>query len=185
MLLILQKQIIRKETKCVLHNNKTNWPLFQDIIESTINNRIRLKTEKDIATAVEHFNTCIQNAAWESTPLTNVKDQVLSFLESVINKVAEKRKLRKEWQKSRCLKLKTRLNYVIRDLKQSLDKIKNKDIQTNLQNLDAKTETDYSLWKVTRGLKQPQVTSPSLRRPNGTWARNDSENAATFAEHLS
>ena len=33
-----------------------------------IDTNVILKIEDDIISAVEHFNTCVQNAAWNSTP---------------------------------------------------------------------------------------------------------------------
>ena len=33
-------------------------------MEDTIDTNVILKTEDDIIAAVEHFNTCVQNAAW-------------------------------------------------------------------------------------------------------------------------
>lgn len=50
---------------------------------------------------------------------------------------------------------------------------------------DASAATEYSLWKATKRLKQPQASFPPLRRPDGDWTRNNMDKATTFAEHLS
>lgn len=64
-----------------------------------------------------------------------------------------------------------------------LNSEKNQKVQEYLQNLGATEATDYSLWKVTKRLKQP-VDSVPVRRSNGTWAKSASEKADTFAQHL-
>lgn len=49
-----------------LHGRRTDWDLFRSLVEATINTDMPLKTEMEIMTAVEHFNDCVQNAAWNS-----------------------------------------------------------------------------------------------------------------------
>lgn len=46
-------------------------------------------------------------------------------------------------------------------------------------------DSNYSLWKATRKIKRPQAAFPPIRTSDGQWARNESEKADTFAEHLS
>jgi hypothetical protein len=52
--------------------------------------------------------------------------------------------------------------------------------QTFLQGFAPKGSTDYSLWKVTKTIKQITKSSP----PRGTWARNNAEKAHALAKHL-
>ena len=58
-------------------------------------------------------------------------------------------------------------------------------MQQYLENLTPHKDTNYSLWKTTRKLKQPQHHIPSLRLQNNTWGRTDKQKATTFAHHLS
>jgi hypothetical protein len=52
---------------------------------------------------------------------------------------------------------------------------RNDSIQTFLQGLTPRNSTDYSLWKVTKKIKQITKSSPPLRTPQGTWAENNAE----------
>ena len=61
---------------------------------------------------------------------------------------------------------------------------KNNSIKKYLENLTPQKDTNYSLWKVTRKLKQPQHHIPPLRQDN-TWVRTDEQKATAFARHLS
>jgi hypothetical protein len=56
--------------------------------------------------------------------------------------------------------------------------------QSFLQSLTPTDSTDYSLWKVTKKIKQITKSSPSPGTPQGTWAKNNSEKAHAFAKHL-
>lgn len=61
--------------------------------------------------AVEHFNKCIQQSAWSSTPI-NTKGS-LSPCSSLIREIlAEKRRARKRWQQTRFPEDKARLNSI-------------------------------------------------------------------------
>jgi len=173
-----------KLRKCTLHNSKTDWNRFRSLLDALFRPNVRLKSEEDIEIAVEGFNNLVQHAAWESTPLSEEKDAKLKFSHTVREKVAEKRRLKKQWQCSRCPNIKVRLNRAIKDLKRLLDAEKNNGVQKYLQGLDALAASDYSLWKATRKLKQPKIVSPPLRNEDGNWDRSDKEKAETFANHL-
>ena len=45
-------------------------------------------------------------------------------------------------------------------------------------------DTDYSLWKATRKIKQLQYQIPPIRINHNTWARTDKQKAMAFAQHL-
>jgi hypothetical protein len=57
-------------------------------------------------------------------------------------------------------------------------------MQTFLQGLTPTESTDYSLWKVTKKIKQAKKPFPPFRASQGTWERNNFEKAHTFTEHL-
>jgi hypothetical protein len=59
-------QILRKQKPPALHNKRTNWELFREIIDRRLQLNTLLKTE--LNDAVEQFTNDIQTAAWEATP---------------------------------------------------------------------------------------------------------------------
>jgi hypothetical protein len=79
---------------------------------------------------------------------------------------------------------KRRYNEAARKLKDRIKRNKEEIFQTYLQGLTATADTDYSLWKATKRLKQPTQRIPSIRNAYQTWARSDKEKANTFAGHL-
>ena len=85
---------------CHLHNKKTNWNVFKKQVTESINLQVSLKTEEEIIEAVEHFNQCVQNAAWAATP-TNTYNSPHTFPRRIVDMIAEKRSARKTWQRTR------------------------------------------------------------------------------------
>jgi hypothetical protein len=75
-------------------------------------------------------------------------------------------------------------NEVARKLKDQIKMIKEKTFQTHLQSLTATADTDCSLWKATKRLKQLTQHIPLVRNAGQTWGRSDKEEANTFAGHL-
>jgi len=99
-------------------------------------------------------------------------------------KLAEKREARKRWQLKRAPQDKQRYNKIAKELKHPLQNPRNEGIQTYLQELTPTEATDYSLWKATRKIKQPQHQIPPIRTKQNTWARTDKQKATAFAKHL-
>ncbi|XP_018368700.1 PREDICTED: nardilysin-like [Trachymyrmex cornetzi] len=109
-LLTVRSEVLKKEKPCVLSNGRTDWTYFREQIEKTLNISISLKTEDEINEAVEHFNHSIQQAAWEATPFNYSKEKVKEWSDLTKQKVAEKRRLRKQCQLTRSPEMKTKLN---------------------------------------------------------------------------
>jgi exonuclease III len=184
-LIKLSIEIIERTKQPTLSNTHTNWDEFKRLIETKLDPKIPLKNEENILNAVEQFNSVIQQAAWNSTPVIPPgKDNIQDYPIIIKEKIAEKRKIRKQWQTNRTPANKRLLNRAIQQLKEILNCFKNQGIQDYLKHLTPTTATDYSLWKATKKLKQPQKSNPPIRTLQGGWARNNKEKAKTFAEHL-
>jgi hypothetical protein len=83
-------------------------------------------------------------------------------------KIEEKRILHRDWHRLRPPEGKRLLNTATQVLKQLLSNNKNYCIQTFLQGHTPTESTDYSLWKVTKKIKQVKKPSPPLRTSQGT-----------------
>jgi hypothetical protein len=62
--------------------------------------------------------------------------------------------------------------------------MKNLQFQKFTENLSASEATDYSLWRITKHLKQPKQHIPPVLRLDGTWAKSDFEKSEAFAEYF-
>jgi len=65
-----------------------------------------------------------------------------------------------------------------------LNSERNQGIKEYLQSLRATQANDYTLWKATKRLKQPEISISPIRSSNGKWARSAIEKADAFAQHL-
>lgn len=149
-LITLTTTVMRKVTNCKLHNNKTNWQSFREMVSTNLNQKISFKIEDDITLAVEHFNECVQQAAWGSTSTKTEYTASLNCSPIIKNKINEKRKMRKLWQITRCPEIKKKLSYLIKEIKVLLNKETNEGIQNYLKKLDITAATNYSLRKATK-----------------------------------
>lgn len=180
----MHSKILTKEQGPALHNSKTIWEMFRNILNVQLIENITLRNEEEIETAIEKLNIAIQDAAWKSTPEKKSIKTSPSISPSIERIIKEKRKLRKQWQMTRSPHNKAKFNKAVKDLKKLLQDEKNTSLQDYLTNLSASEATDYNLWKVTKNFKRPQQTIPPVRNINGAWARSNEEKANAFAEHL-
>lgn len=177
-------KIIEIEKPPSLCNKKTNWNLFRSLVTESINLSLPLKTESEISDAVEHFNHCVQQAAWNSTPSNSRKAKPSRCSTAALELISKKRRLRKQWQTTRSPELKNKLNQIVKKLRTTLRREKEQSISTYLEGLSPTDTTDYSLWKATKKMKQPQQPIPPIRSSSGQWAKTNKAKADLFAHHL-
>jgi hypothetical protein len=185
-ILTLSSTITLRECPPLLTNKRTDWDLFRDLVNSSLNLKIPLKNREDLDSAIEIFNSSIQTSAWKSTPTCSIKTSThINYPMEVKQKIAEKRRLRRVWQNSRNQADKTNFNRASRQLKRLLYKLKNCWFQEFTANLSPTETTNYSLWKVTKSIKQPLTPIPPISKPDGSWAKSNIDKANIFAEYFS
>ncbi|GBP27067.1 RNA-directed DNA polymerase from mobile element jockey [Eumeta japonica] len=152
-ILNLFKHVVPIESPDYTYNKNTNWNLFREIISGKVDLNIRLKTNDDIETSIEKFNSIIHTAAFTSTPKPKkriVKVKQKDYPRSIVEKVRERRKLRSEWHRTRYPIDKTRLNKATKQLKDMIKEHENSCLQSHLSHLTADKDTNYSLWRATK-----------------------------------
>src|SRR5436190_1777997 len=184
-ILTVSSSVVTRESPPTLCNKYTDWVRFRDILNESLTLNIPLKTEEDINNAVEIFNSAIQTSAWRSTPSVTSKSVThINYPVHIKQKIAEKRRFRRIWQNSRNLIDKTNLNRAAQQLKRMLRDVKNEWFQEFTSNLSPTEVSNYSLWKVTKSIKQPQTPIPPIQRPDGSWAKNNRDKAEVFASYF-
>ena len=116
--LTLQIQYI--QNNYFLYNKKTNWETYKAILDEKITCNIPLKTAEDIENAIEDLNIKIHEAINLATPIHVQKTKTINISKNILDKIKEKRKLRKIWQSSRSKIDKMKLNKAIKELKRCL-----------------------------------------------------------------
>lgn len=181
----ISPSVILKERPLTLCNKHTDWNLFRHIVNTNLTLKMSLKSTEDIDITVENFNSCIQKACFQSTPvITNQSEYYVNFPNEIKKKIAEKRRLRRIWQLSRNPIDKTNLNRASQELKRLIYNTKNEWFNEYTSQLSPTEATNYSLWKASRGFKRPKIPVPPIMKPNATWAKNNKEKANVFAQHL-
>ena len=176
--------IIENSPNGLIRNQLTNWQLFREVFNHSTSASISLKTKEDIETATEYLNTSIINDIRSSTP-TKTSISKYEYPHYVLNKITEKRRLRRVWQTHRTPGDKRKLNTSTRNLTKIIKKFKNDCFQKYLVNLSPSADSNYSLWKASRKLTRSPQIIPPIRCPQGGCARSPKEKANLFAKYLS
>ncbi|GAB0098472.1 hypothetical protein DMENIID0001_142100 [Sergentomyia squamirostris] len=162
----------------------TNWEFFREVLDDRISLNIPLKNPEDIEAATEFITSAIQYASWSATPEKIVKGSKQFCPGNIKRMIADKRRLRRKWQKTRSRGDKTAFNVAVKELKRAMTAASNASLETYLSRLDPSNTSDYNLWKATRYLKHQQHSVPPVRSVDGDWLRTDQEKAYAFANHL-
>jgi len=151
-----------------LCNKYTNRKQFQDYINKNITLNIKLKNT-ELADAVQHLTTLIQEAAWISTPERKKTIQETNNIPLHIKElVHEKCSARRRWQNTRSPLDKTRLNRLTHNLRSDIRQARNDSFQLYTASL---TPDDHSLWKTTKKIQTTNnghTTSQETRLQLGT-----------------
>lgn len=183
-ILTISTTLISYEEPETLFNKFTDWEGLREHIEETIQLNISLKTPEEVEDAANYITGLIQTSCWMSTPIKKKRATAGNIPLEIKEKVLEKRRLRRVWHQSRHKSDKTALNKAIKELKEMLDDVNNKTLQSKLQNLTATASSEYALWKFTKNFNRPQQFKSAIRTDGGGWARTGKEKAETFAKHL-
>lgn len=168
-----------------LTSSSTNWLKYKHYISLRMV-PLSLPGEREIDAAIEEFTqTLVDAARFATAPPLNGRAATKIITATHIKKaVAEKRQLRRRWQKCRSPENKAELRSAQRKLRSLLHDENEDKFAKYLEDLSPKAETNYSLWKATKNLKRPQIKIPPIRKECGEWARSDEEKAIVFANHL-
>ena len=176
--------VIENSPNGPIHNQLTNWQLFREVFNHSTSASISLKTKEDIETATEYLNTSIINAI-RSSALTKTSISKHEYPRYILNKITEKRRLRRVWQTHRTRDDQRKLSNATRKLTKIIKKYKNDCFLKHLVNLSPSADSNYSLWKASRKLTRPPQLITLIRCPQGGSARSPIEKAKLFANYLS
>lgn len=182
--LTLSKNIIQKSPATALTNHRTNWNLFNSLLEEKIHLAVPLQTINQLDSEVQKFTTDIQQSSWESTPILNKRVSGNNYPLEIRNRIKEKRRARRIWHQTRSPQDKNIVNRLTRQLKHAIIDWKNVTFNNYLSRLSNHKTSDYSLWKATKSLKRPQLSAAPIKNSDGSWARNNQQKAVAFAIHL-
>jgi len=67
----INNKIMTKNKPCTFCNAKTEWPYFQELLKTALNNSIPLKTDDDIICAIHCFNHTVQQTVYNAIPTSS------------------------------------------------------------------------------------------------------------------
>lgn len=168
-----------------LFNSRTNWIKFQAILTEKVKPNIPLKTIPQVEAALYSFTSCIQEAAWDSSPTLDITRLKPVIPHGVKEKIKEKRQLRKIWQRTKHPDDKRNYNKATKNLKNLLAQEKQNKFQKFLEELKTNCQsTEQNLWKIIKRGKNIKRLIEPIRQKNGHWIRNAADKADAFAKYL-
>jgi len=181
-LLTLSEFPLRQSSPPSLIRGHVDWEAFRKELDNLLSLNISLKTPNELDDAVQLLTQSIHTAILNNTIERHAPHSNSSLLPIKIRMcIAQKRRARNKWQRSRLPSDKKELNSLTNKLKQILRTYRQEKYSYEISQL---TQTNKSLWTKTRQILKHKTSSFPLSLPNGNWARSDQEKADAFAHHL-
>ena len=157
----LSTHVINQSPINMLVTNATNWNNFRTYIEDHIIMNIKIKETDELDQAAQYFTTLIQEAAWYSTPTPlDTTKHTYNIPLHIRELVAEKRRARNRWQRSRNNDDRINYNRLKRRLHNTLANERNMTFEQYITSLN---KDDHTIWKATRTFKLHQKSIPPIR----------------------
>ena len=102
----LSSNVMVSKSPIRLTNKHTNWKLFKFLTELNINRSFASKSTTEIDRAIDALTKTLEAAAIESTPYSTRSSKVNYTSKDIHDMIAEKRRIRRQWQASRSTELK-------------------------------------------------------------------------------
>lgn len=118
-LLTLHSSIVLNTKKPSLYNKRTDWETFRELLNKSVTLQIPLKTIEEVDEAILDITEKVQQAAWAAMPHSHdiiIKEECTIIVKQ---KIAQKRKLRKQWMLHRTAENKRKLNKAVKELKKT------------------------------------------------------------------
>jgi len=141
---ILSTQITVRKPTPRLHNSKTNWDTYRQIIQDKVNLSIILKEHEYIKLETNNLLNLLQHAAKEATPNSDPQTQTNNISCEITKLVAEKRRARSIWERTHTPDSRRKYNRISNKLKSKLQEMRNESFKKYFSNL--KTQNN-SIWK--------------------------------------
>ncbi|GFY16034.1 probable RNA-directed DNA polymerase from transposon X-element [Trichonephila clavipes] len=158
----------------------TNWNLFQEILHSTIPGNPNISNANEIDEKIAQFTYNIHSAINQSSKVKVIKHNITFIPRSLRTKIAEKNRLRKQWQATRFPPIKQEVNRLQRQIRRDLTTLKKQEWDDILS--DANSYPD-DIHKIIRKKKTSQIHYPPLLGYRGL-VYDTLDKANLFAETL-
>ncbi|KAL4119521.1 hypothetical protein QTP88_012327 [Uroleucon formosanum] len=157
-LLHIRAQPLMKPNRPTITPRFTNWNKFRGILSKKTILNIKLKSPSNIDSAINKLTNDIQVAAKDSSTLRPSNNPSSNLTPELRKLLADKRRARSIWQRTRYPDDKSRYNMLSNKLKSLLKIHKNDSYKNYLQNLSLK---NGSLWRKTKSiLRLKEITPP-------------------------
>ena len=154
-----QHKIIKNRT--IFDYDKADWLKFHKLLTKNIIMTPKIGNSVDLEKEVQRFTNILQNTINKTIPKKPLGDVRDNLPPQILDNIHEKRRTRKEWQRTKNADIKILLNKQTRLIRSDILKFRNQNWQNKLLKLNP---NNNSLWKMTKILKTEYQPIPTLQK---------------------
>lgn len=157
-----------------------NWDKFQELVDMNIPNQ-PVTSAREVDDLASKINDCLRNCLKSATSETPQTPRQFTISSHIMKMIEDKRKLRRQWQRSRCPLMKTQLNSMARKVSEALTTVAAEEWQ---KTIDAAEDSWTSIHRLCRNLAGTPEPIRPLQATDGTPRYRAEDRADIFAESL-
>jgi hypothetical protein len=120
----ISTSVVLRKPKPILHNSKTNWGLFREIIEINTKQTTKPKEPADIENEYKNFIVLLQEATKTATSMNDRKNPTNNIPLRIKKLKSKKRRVKSTWQKTHTPENKSKYNQINDKLKTQLQELR-------------------------------------------------------------
>lgn len=163
--------------------SKANWSIFKSFLNNALHLREvdpeNLRNAQQIDTAIVTFRDCVKEAEQISVPKIEVRNESIQLTPYILSLISIRNLLRRQWQRTRLLQLKTEVNHYNKLIKSNIFHLRNLKWNKKLSSFNP---GDKQFWTTTKFLTKASKSIPPLKNRNNEFLLTDHEKAAEIAE---
>jgi hypothetical protein len=146
-------EIVTKPTPR-LHNSKTNWDTYRQIIQDNVNLSVKFKEHEDKGLETNSLLSLLLHAANEANPKNDSQRPTNNIPYEIEKLVAEKGRARSVWQRTHTPESRRKYNRISNILKSKLQEMRNESFGKYIPHLKRQGNSIWKPIKIRENLKQ-------------------------------
>lgn len=147
----------------------TNWTKFREDLDRHIKINNKIDTTEQLEEEVIKLTQNLQKTIDRHTKDIKLGTLKIELPDNITKQIKQKNETRKEWQRTRNPQTKTLLNQQTRQIKDALTELYNQNFSNKLQQTNNNIQ---KLWKLTKMIKRPTQTIPTLQQNGQEYMTN-------------
>lgn len=161
----------------------TNWEDYKTELNGIIEINNKISNKEELNAETEKLTSDIKIVMDKHSTTLTIHPYRKQISDEIVQKIKEKNRIRREWQRTRNPAIKELMNRKTREVKEALSQHYNESWNKTLEKINENEDNNKKLWKIIKRIKRGNSFIPALNHNGQTYYTNY-EKANVLASNL-